>query len=203
MTQSPENRPIIAVDIDDVIYPLVPSLIEYLDTQHKVRLSEHDFIEYDLRKVWAGGPVEAARIFEGYKENSGVHIAPIRGTKEALHALSKYYDVIIMTSRDISNQDRTSSWITHHFPEIFKDVHLLGNKQDSQTYREKAEVCKELGVYCLIDDNLRHILETNAVGIKTILFGDYPWNQIDKLPEGVTRVKDWQGVLKELDGTGK
>jgi 5'(3')-deoxyribonucleotidase len=169
----PANKPTIAVDIDDVIYPLVPSLIEFLDTRHKVRLSEHDFVEYDLRKVWAGGPVEAAEIFERYKkESSVVQIAPINGAKEALHALSEAYDVIVMTSRDISTKGRTSSWITHHFPEIFKDVHLLGNKQDSEAYREKAEVCKELGVYCLIDDNLRHVLETNSVRIKTILVGE-------------------------------
>ena len=193
-------KPIVAVDIDDVIYPLVPSLIEYLGTKHQVRLSEQDFKEYDLRKVWGGGPIEAAEIFEGYKESSGVHVAPINGAREALHALSKNYQVIILTSRDISNHERTNSWITHHFPEIFEDVHLLGNKQDSEAFREKADVCKELGVYCLIDDNLRHVLETSALGIKTILFGYYPWNQSDKLPAGVVRVKNWQEVLEYFDG---
>ncbi|MBX4197548.1 hypothetical protein KW801_03275 [Candidatus Saccharibacteria bacterium] len=197
---NPANKPIIAVDIDDVIYPLVPSLIEYLDTEHKVRLTEEDFLEYDLRKVWSGGPVEAAKIFEHYKESSGVQIAPLEDAQKALHTLSKKYDIIVMTSRDISTFPRTHNWITHHFPDIFKDVQLLGNRSDSQTFRPKAEVCVELGVYCLIDDNLKHAVETYQAGIRVILFGDYPWNQTNELPKGVTRVKDWQGVLKELDG---
>jgi uncharacterized HAD superfamily protein len=196
---SPASKPVIAVDIDDVIYPLVPNLIEYLDTEHKVKLTDQDFKDYDLKKVWAGGPIEAAKIFEGYKEKSGVHIAPLTGAREALQRLSQNYDIIVLTSRDVSNSDRTNSWIAHHFPETFKDVHLLGNKHDSPTFREKSEVSRELGVFCLIDDNLRHVLETNTAGIKTILFGDYPWNQANELPSGVTRVKNWQEVLEYLE----
>lgn len=192
------SKPIIAVDIDDVIYPMVPSLIEYLDTEHKVRLSEHDFAEYDIRKVWGGGPVEAAAIFEKYIEKSGIQIAPIRGAKEALHTLSLKFDVIVMTARDISSFPKTHDWITHHFPDIFKDVHLLGNRHDSTTIRGKAEVCKELGVYCLVDDNLGHVLTTNELGIKTILFGNYPWNQSSDLPVNIFRANNWQEVVEHL-----
>jgi len=108
-----------------------------------------------------------------------------------------------MTSRDIAVEEKTRDWLTHHFPEVFNKVHMLGNKYDSAAYREKAEVCKELGVYCLIDDSLRPVLETNEAGIKALLFGDYSWNQADELPEDVTRVKDWQEVLEYFDGTGK
>jgi 5'(3')-deoxyribonucleotidase len=192
----PASKPLIAVDVDDVVYPLVPSLIEYLDTEHKVRLTEHDFKEYDLRKVWGGGPEEATKVFEAYKHHVGVQIAPIKGAVEALQKLSKKYEVIVLTARDISNFPRTSAWVERHFPEIFKDVHLIGNKQDSENYRTKADVCIELGVQCLVDDNLNNVLETHAVGVKTLLFGNYSWNQTDELPEGVTRVKDWQAVLE-------
>jgi uncharacterized HAD superfamily protein len=170
-----------------------------LDAEHKVKMSKQDFVEYDIRKVWGGGPVEAEQVFKKYIKYSGVQIAPIKGAQEALHRLSKQYDVIVMTSRDISNFPKTNEWITHHFPEIFKDVHLLGNIQDSAEFRSKAEVCRELGVYCLIDDHLSHVLEANAVGITTVLFGDYPWNQAEDLPKNVTRVKNWQEVLEYFE----
>jgi 5'(3')-deoxyribonucleotidase len=197
--QKPANKPIIAVDIDDVVYPFVPSLIKYLDVNHKVRMSQHDFIEYDIRKVWGGGPVEATKIFKNYIKDSGIHIAPIKDAQKALHVLSDRYKIIVMTSRDISSFPKTHEWITHHFPDIFKDVHLLGNKQDSVTFRGKAEVCKELGVYCLIDDHLSHVIGANEVGIKTILFGDYPWNQTADLPPEIIRVKNWQEVLEHFE----
>lgn len=195
-----EGKPIIAVDIDDVIYPMVPSLIEYLDINHSVRLTPGDFKEYDIRKVWGGGPEEATKIFEAYKHHVGIEVTPIKGAAEALQKLSQNYEVIVLTARDISNFPRTSAWVEQHFPQIFKDVHLVGNKHDSKTYRTKAEVCLELGVYCLVDDNLNTVLETYAVGVKTVLFGNYSWNQTDNLPDGVTRAKNWKEVLEYFDG---
>jgi uncharacterized HAD superfamily protein len=196
----PANKPVIAVDIDEVMFPMVPDLISYLDREHSVRLSQADFIKYNLEEIWKGDPAEALELFESYKNQVGIEVAPIKGAAEALHKLSLKYDVIVMTARDIKVEDITRSWLNHHFPELFKEVHLLGNRKDSVSYRNKAEVCKELGVFCLIDDSLKHVIETNAAGIKTILFGDYPWNQIDELPSGVIRVEDWQGVLEYLDG---
>jgi len=195
-------RKIIAVDIDDVIFPLVPSLINYLDTEHEVKLTAEDFISYDLRKVWSGGPEEAEIIFEQYKLKADVEVAPLKGAKKALKQLSKRYEVIVMTARDISGKDRTETWILRHFPEIFKDVHILGNKKDSEKWRPKAEVCKELGVYYLVDDNINNVLETASLGINTILFGNYPWNQMESLPENVTRLTNWQEVLRFFDEQG-
>lgn len=195
----PENKKILAVDIDDVIYPFVPSLIDYLDSNHKVKMSHEDFVEYDIRKVWGGGPEEAEEIFQKYIKDSGIEIAPIKGAQQAIRKLAENYEIVIMTSRSSKNFPKTEAWLTQHFPDIFREVHLLGNKYDDDRYRRKAEVCKELGVHCLIDDHLPHVLETNEVGIKTLLFGDYPWNQIHELPEEITRVHSWREVLEYFD----
>lgn len=196
-------KKIIAVDIDDVIFPMVADLIGYLDRQHGVTLSQEDFVKYNLEEIWEGDPAEAARLLESYKGQTGIEVVPVEGAAEALAKLAKRYDIIIMTARDASVGPKTKAWLSHHFPELFKQVHLVGNKNDSPgNWRPKAEVCKELGVYCLIDDSLKHVLETHAAGIKTILFGDYPWNRADDLPAGVTRLKDWQEVLEYFDGKG-
>src|SRR5438105_10920518 len=131
----PENKPLIAVDIDDVIFPLVPDLIQYLDREHKVRLTKEDFVRYDIRRVWKDGPEEAVRIFETYKRHpERIAVAPVKGAKEALNTLSSDYEIIVMTARDIETKDITDAWITHHFPDLFKDVHLVGNKHDSKSY---------------------------------------------------------------------
>jgi 5'(3')-deoxyribonucleotidase len=166
-------------------------------------MTREDFVEYDIRKVWRGGPVEAEQVFKKYIKYSSIDIAPLKGAQKVLHTLSGSYDIVVMTSRDMSNFPKTNEWITHHFPEIFKDVHLLGNAQDSIEFQHKAKVCKDIGVYCLIDDHLSHVLEANELGMKTLLFGDYPWNQMDKLPKGMKRAKDWGEVLEYFDGETK
>ncbi len=178
---------------------MVDDLIAYVDREHKVILTPEQFETYRLEDIWPTGSAEGAIVFENYKNQVTTEIAPVSGAVEALGNLSTKYDVIIMTSRDITVEKITRGWLNRQFPDVFKDVHLLGNKYESVKYRPKAAVCKELGVFCLIDDSLRPIRETAAVGIKALLFGDYPWNQAKELPEGVTRAKNWQEVLEYFD----
>ncbi len=196
------NKPIIAVDIDEVLFPLVPDLIKYVDKAHKVKLAQSDFVKYNLEEIWEGDPAEAIQIFEKYKKQVSIEVAPIAGATEALGELAKSYEIIVMTSRDSTVEKVTHDWLNTHFPEIFTQVHLLGNRKDSVSWQRKSEVCKELGVGYLIDDHLYNIIETSEVGISTLLFGDYPWNQIANLPAGVTRVRDWSEVLEYFDGRG-
>jgi uncharacterized HAD superfamily protein len=202
MTPKPASKPIIAVDIDEVIYPFVPSIIDYLDTEHKVKISPEDFVKYDFRQVWSGGPIEAEKIFKQYIKYSGIQIAPIKGASDALSQLSQNYKIIVVSARDIRNFPKTKVWIEHHFPEIFNDIHLVGNQHDSEPnkWRTKSEVCLELGVSYLVDDNLTAVTQTGALGIKALLFGDYAWNHVVGLPKSVTRVKNWQEVLEYFDG---
>jgi uncharacterized HAD superfamily protein len=198
----PENKPIIAVDIDEVLFPMVPDLIEYVDREHKVKLTPEDFAHYSLEGIWPAGSAEGAIVFENYKDQVTTEIVPVKDAAEILGKLSLKYEVIVMTSRDIKVEQITKGWLNRHFPEVFKDVHLVGNQHDSlpSQWRPKSEVCIELGVSYLIDDNLTAVTQTSAFGIKALLFGDYPWNQAKELPEGVTRVKNWQEVLEYFDG---
>lgn len=194
----PENKPIIAVDIDEVLFPLVPELIKYVDQKHKVKLTPKDFSHYSLEGIWPAGSAEGSIVFENYKNQVTTEVVPVKDAAEALGKLSIKYDIIVMTSRDIKVEQITRSWLDRHFHEIFKDVHLLGNQHDSapDQWRPKSKVCVELGVSYLVDDNLTAVKETSTLGVKALLFGDYPWNQTDDLPKGITRVKNWQEVLE-------
>lgn len=201
----PENRETIAVDIDEVLFPMVPDLIQYVDREHKVKFTPKDFAYYSLEGIWPAGSAEGSIVFENYKNQVSTEVAPVKGAAAALSKLSIKYDVIVMTSRDIKVEQVTHDWLNHHFREIFKDVHLLGNQHDSlpNQWRPKSKVCVQLGVSYLIDDNLTAVKETNALGVKVLLFGDYPWNQAKELPLGVTRVKNWQEVLEYFDDQGR
>lgn len=196
----PANKPIIAVDIDEVLFPMVPDLIDYLDREHRVAMTHQDFEKYHFEDVWHGGPDEASIIFEKYISQTTVDIVPVKGAAESLRKLSKNYEIVVMTARDEAVSERTLDWINRHFPGLFRDVHFVGNKFDSKVWRPKAEVCVELEISWLIDDNLKTILQTHEAGVGSILFGDYAWNQMKGLPKGITRAKDWQEVLEYFDG---
>jgi len=198
----PASKKTIAVDIDEVLFPMVNDLIKYVDREHKVKLTPEDFKTYHLEDIWPAGSAEGTIVFESYKKQVTPEIAPVEGAAEALKALSRNYDVIVMTARDVSVKPITMSWINNYFPGLFKGVHFVGNRIDSVTWRTKAEVCEELGVSYLIDDSLKHLTLVSRAGIKGLLFGDFSWNQGD-LPKGIVRVNGWQEVLEYFDGTAK
>jgi len=198
----PANKPIIAVDIDDVLFPMVADLIKYVDREHAVKLTPEDFKSYMLEDIWPAGTAEGEIVFENYKQQITTEVAPVKGATSALGKLSAKYEVIIMTSRDVKVEPITRQWLDRHFPEIFSQIHLLGNRKDSVTWRTKAEVCQEIGVSYLIDDSLKHLVLASEVGVKGLLFGDFSWNQGD-LPKGVVRVKDWQEVLDYFDAAAR
>lgn len=181
---------------------MVPDLIKYVEREHGVNLTPEDFERYSLEDIWANGKAQGEIVFENYKRQVTTKVAPVEGSITALTKLSRKYDVIVTTSRDIKVEKVTRDWLDYHFPQLFKGVHLLGNSKDSITWRSKADVCQELGVYCLVDDSLKQVLEAHAVGLQALLFGDYPWNQVGALPEGVTRVKDWSAVLEFFNAKG-
>lgn len=195
----PANKPIIAVDIDEVLFPLISDLIGYVDREHSVKLSPEEFVTYRLEDIWHGGPVEGLAVYESYEKQMNLGVAPLEGAAEALKTLSDLFYVIVMTSRTQEIDKKTRDWLDRHFPEIFNEVHILGNRKQSISWRPKGEVCKEVGVSHFIDDSLAHALDVSSYGIDTLLFGDYSWNQADELPEGVTRVKNWQEVLEYFD----
>jgi hypothetical protein len=46
----------------------------------------------------------------------------------------------------------------------------------------------------LIDDQIKHCIGASGVGVKSLLYGDYPWNRDVNLPKSVERVSSWKEV---------
>ena len=84
-------------------------------------------------------------------------------------------------------------------PGFFSDVLHIGYADVMEKPVKKVDMCKRLGAIALIDDSLSHVTECAEEGIEGVLFGDYPWNQADELPSGVTRCVDWPAVLEYFD----
>ncbi|HVX57219.1 MAG TPA: hypothetical protein VHA37_05800, partial [Candidatus Saccharimonadales bacterium] len=83
---------------------------------------------------------------------------------------------------------------------IFTKLVHVGYHLEMKQPKPKAAVCREVGAVALIDDSLGHVQTCAEQGIDGVLFGDYPWNQAEELPAGVTRCADWAAVLEYFDG---
>jgi len=181
------------------LLPLIPAIAEQHNRLHGTNISWRDFQSYRFNEAWGGSTEEAVADVNALLGFDHSHLEPIIGAQDVTRSLSRKYDLIVVTARDKKLTDTTLTWVEHHFPGIFSDVVLTGNPYASESYERKVDVCQKLGAFVLVDDSINHTTKCVEAGLGGILFGDYPWNQIDgELPTGITRVSNWQTIAQHL-----
>ncbi len=197
------KKPIIAVDIDDVLAAHAEGFVAFSNEKWGTRLQPEDYDEHWV-KMWKIEHEEVERRASEYHK-SGT-FGRLRHNKDAIPVLlelSKDYELVIITARRKEIQKESLEWINERYPNIFSAVHFAGI-WDTTTHMShtmtKAELCKTIGVSFLIDDQLKHCEGAAAIGIKAVLFGSYTWNRKDELMDGVERCEDWHVVGEYFNG---
>jgi uncharacterized HAD superfamily protein len=147
-------------------------------------------------KRWKADSVKEAvlRVQKFFETEEFIEAKPFENSADVIKKLSLNYDIMVVTARDVHLEDMTRRWIERNFDGAIKDVYLTARYNLHGKAKPKTDVLKSLDAKYVIDDNLEICAEAASRGITAILFGDYPWNQADKLSEGVTRAKTWQEV---------
>jgi len=201
----PANKPVIAVDIDDVIAAHAPAFIAYTNEKWGTHLTINDYQDH-WGEVWKVDFEEREKRAEEYHRTDYIGTyGVIGGASATLGKLRDKYKLVILTTRRRSIEQLTRDWIEKYYPGIFDDVVFAGffdNPTRSSIHMTKGELAEQIGAGYLIDDQLKHCLAATEAGIKALLFGDYPWNQTDNLPEDITRVRNWQEVLEYFNEKG-
>lgn len=196
------NKPTIAVDIDDVLSATAGAFVAWSNQQWGTNLTVEDYQEH-WGDMWQVDLAETERR-AGEWFSSGVARTYQRRDQSTavLTQLSKRFRLIITTSRSKPLRADTHEWLEEHYKGIFEEVHFSGIYDgvldDRMAVLTKGDLFKSLGVRYAIDDQPKHCVAALEHGAEAILFGDYPWNRGD-FPAGVTRCKDWQGVLEYFD----
>eukprot|EP00736_Rhodelphis_marinus_P004012 Rmarinus@m.10350 len=201
------EKPVLAIDIDEVLGHFVLALIEFYNaTQHgKRRLCLEDFHSYRFCEVWGGNDDSATEIVEEFlRSDKFRRLKPVLGAVDAVRFLALHYDVKVVTSRQHYIEEETRRWLAIHFDELFSEV-LFGNHWGVTGHkRTKQDMCREIGAVCLIDDNPKYAVDCAKHGVDALLFdleGRYGWSKAhDTLPTNVSRVRSWDEVLQRLVG---
>lgn len=198
-------KPIIAVDIDDVLAQGTESL----------RLEVNQRLGVDLTPDHYSVPGEYWGYYESIWEKNGLsgritmeelnprmvedqsHISPFKQAREVLQELALKFQLVVVTARKAEWETATLYWLDLHFPRTFTDIYFAGRRTEKQT---KGDLCKELGVEWLIDDNVTHAQSALECGIKVILFGEYGWHKETDIHDDIVRCKDWAAVDEYFHG---
>ena len=194
------KKQIIAVDIDEVLFPFIAQFAEFHNARYKTKLTPEQFLSYEFEHALGLNLTETIeRVYE-FTSQDHLHIQPLGEAQTALKKLSEEFELHIITARNPKFEASTRAWIETYFEGIFSSIELIGYAPVMEKPRTKAEVCLSLGAQILIDDSVDHLKECSRLGIEGVLFGDYTWNQTESLPKGVVKCTNWEEVLEHFDG---
>lgn len=193
------KKPIIAVDIDDVLTPHFQDLITWYNNEYDTHLTLINQHRMDPRP-WGTESVPTAvkRVHRFFETTEFKNALPFQEAIKVLRRLSSTYDLVAITSRDEIIEKVTREWLDKHFTALFTAAHFTARYNLEGKSRSKIDVCLSIGAEFLIDDAMDVALEAAGKGIKVLLFGDYPWNQSEQLPQNVSRVSGWNEVERLL-----
>ncbi len=190
------SKPIVAVDIDNVLAAHAGALI---GVYNKLYDTSYQADDYDEKWSWIDSD-DKVRAFRKEILSSGVHrsMDVVPGSSESAKRLHEQFSLVIVTARWPEVSDITNAWVQKNFSGLFQDVHLteVFTGQANGTKKSKADICNEIGAKYLIDDNIGHCKIAGEAGIQCVLFGDYGWNQAETLPANTVRCREWQEVAR-------
>jgi len=197
------GKPIIAVDIDDVLAAEAAFIVAYSNKRWGHALAVTDYQEF-WEAMWDVDHEEAERrAVELHQPGIEGSYEPIQGARDALARLHQKFELVTVTSRRELVRSETLDWLKKHLGDVFSRVLFSGiwdgGKRGAHKLT-KTEILQSIGAQFLIDDQLKHCLSAAEAGINAVLFGDYPWNQSDSLAVRVARCSDWKAVLDYFDG---
>jgi 5'(3')-deoxyribonucleotidase len=179
----------IAVDVDEVLSPFLPSLLKWRKPRNLPK--RFPYLYRDIYKISEEESRKMVREF--YESQEFMNLEPIKDSQKVLKNL-KEHKLYVVTGRQNIVREKTENWIEKWYPGIFEDV-ILTNSFTSQEV-PKSDVCVDLNIGLLIDDNFTNCVECISVGTKALNFvGDpvYPWcfeSDISK--------KSWEEVWMSL-----
>ncbi|XVE70793.1 hypothetical protein DITRI_Ditri10aG0099300 [Diplodiscus trichospermus] len=195
----------VAVDVDEVLGNFVSALNRFIADRYSLNHSVSEYHVYEFFKIWNCSRDEAdIRVHEFFKTpyfKKGIH--PIPGAQRAIHNLSRFCNLSVVTSRQNVIKDHTIEWLEKHYPGLFQEIHFGNHFALDGESKPKSEICRLLGAKILIDDNPRYAVECAQVGIRVLLFdyeNSYPWCKTESIDQHplVTKVHNWEEAEEQI-----
>lgn len=203
------KRLVIAVDCDDVLVPTAEALARDYNARYGTNVTLDHMYQPITIDSWGTTDEDVAieRMNEIHRSEAHAAIAPHQAAVEAIRQLAEVHELHLVTGRASFLEGITKSMLDSYFPRCFQSIehtNYIVTTEDLALRRSKGEVCQAIGAQVLIDDHIQHghsVLEASVE--KVIVFGDCPWNRNQKLIEGMTRCKNWNEALAELQRSAR
>jgi uncharacterized HAD superfamily protein len=189
---------IIGIDLDDVLLNFNENFFIYHNDKYGTNHQRKDSIDYQLENILRTTKEEAVkRVLDFYESSNHANAKPVNGSVEAIKTLAKDHILFIVTSKPEALEKMTLQWLNKHFPKMFRGVYFTNHFHGGEK-RNKADVCKELGIQVFIDDSLEYVKNISSDAAIPVLLFDAPWNQ-EPVKSPINRVYSWAEIVDWLE----
>ncbi|PID87583.1 hypothetical protein CSB07_00700 [Candidatus Gracilibacteria bacterium] len=193
-----KKHKIIAIDCDEVLAASFQYFLDYFDIRKKdgkkAKFSDLKYYIFCRNDGFLGENEEYIEKFIKLylDDEKNLKLPPVSGALEGIKKLKKFgKKLYIITARQEFLKNYTKSWLGKYFGEVFEDI-IFCNHEGGGVYKDKSQICKEVGATLLIEDNLDYALECSEKGVEVILF-EKPWNSWRKETNSkIFKVKGWK-----------
>ena len=170
----------LAVDIDEVLVKFVEPMAKW----RGIALPTNPKYKYLYREIFNCTEEQSQEILHKfYRSKDFLYLKPILGAQPAMQNYRRVDDkMYIVTGRQDDVRESTELWIERYFPGIFDDVILTNSFTENEV--KKVDVCRALGIGCIIDDSMQTCDECIEAGMDSINFvGEdvYPWCEVSEI----------------------
>ena len=183
----------IGIDIDEVLCETVRSFLKVVEVKKGIKKNFEDIFSYNLHEVFGISKGEILDLFEGFFKESFNSLKLIEGAREGVRFLEKNHELFFITNRCNSIKEETLEFLEKFVPD--PKTHFSGEVYDGQG-ESKAEICKNLGIGVIVEDNGVNSIDYAKKGVKVLLL-DKPWNQGCE-HENIFRCNDWRKILEKI-----
>lgn len=192
----PSSRPVVGVDIDDVLFPTAYAIVDFYRDNYDVDVPLAQFYSKDPRVWGVDDYSEAIRRVQAFLHSTDyAYQEPIDGAVGGITEMREAGAYLIpVTGRDEIQSGVTKESLDTFFPGLFNQPAVFTNYFSDKKRRTKGEVCHDLGIEYQIDDYPVHLRSLAQYAIKGVLFGNYPWAQGQASTDMILHSASWEST---------
>jgi 5'(3')-deoxyribonucleotidase len=182
---------IIAIDYDGTIGDTNQEKVKWIKAELDKDVSPWDCNRTDCVPII--GPEAYERLGNYvYERESTLRANEVPGAREALRTLAKTCVLQVVTARLPKRVPHAREWLQRNG--VLSCIKALHSSSGSS----KAAVCAAINADILIDDDIRHLRNTEVAGLDRILL-QHGREEAPECGPGITFCRSWREVLEHID----
>jgi uncharacterized HAD superfamily protein len=190
----------IGIDLDDVVFDFVNLLLKKYNEKFEKEIFFEEIYDFYFAKIFGMTEEEFNKFFiEIFDKETVINMDLIKDANLILDLFEDEDNKIFFITSRADARNGTIESLNKNFPKTSFKLFFSSNPYCKTEGKNKGEICKDLELDFMIEDDPKHAEDCAKKEIKVLLL-DKPWNKNCIEHEKIKRVNNWKEILEKLNG---